>query len=260
MFDKEFDRVIYKQNPLIEVVSQLRFPPILKISNQDPTDFQEEIRNLYPLFQKNEFKLPQEVLNLVEQTNLNIAEISYSFKSEDQKWHLSLTKDLIAITTSSYEEYGEFRERFLRAVEIFERIYKPSFYTRVGLRYKDLIIRSTLGFDKDTTWAELIEKNIASELHDPKISSLIQTITKNLILEIEGNQVNLNHGLVNAKDPSRNIDETAYLFDADFYVEQKIEEKENVWNLLDQFNKSAGKLFRNSITTRLHEAMHPQPI
>jgi len=260
MIASDFNRVIYKQNPLVEVVCQLRFPPILKISNQDPIEFQDEIRSTYPLFEKNELKLPVEVLSLAKQINLNISEVSYSFKSEDQKWHLSLTNDLIAITTSSYERYEEFSERFSKAVEIFERVYKPSFYTRVGLRYKDLIVRSELGFNKDTSWAELIKNDIASELHSPTISPLIQTITKSLVLKTEDGKIYLNHGLVEVKNLDKNIDEIAYLFDADFYIEQKIEGQENVWQLLNQFNQSAGKLFRGSITTKLHEAMQPQSI
>ena len=255
----EFERVIYKRNPLTEVVCQLRFPPILKISHQEPVEFQDEIRLQYPLFE-TATQVPLEISKIVAQLGLPLqSDVAYSFKSEDQRWSLSITKDFIALTTSSYERYEQFKQRFEEALIIFERIYKPSFYTRVGLRYQDLIVRSKLGVE-DKAWSELIAKHIASELYDPELSSSIQTIVKNLILKTENGQINLNHGLIAVKEPQESSDEIAYLFDADFYTEQKIEENGDVWNVLNQFNQSAGKLFRWSITDTLHNALQPQPV
>jgi uncharacterized protein (TIGR04255 family) len=83
---------------------------------------------------------------------------------------------------------------------------------------------------------------------------------KNLVLKTEQGQVNFKHGLVTVKEPGKNNEEIAYLFDADFYTEQKIERDGNVWNLLDQSNKSARRLFRWSITDILHNAMQPQAV
>ena len=184
---------------------------------------------------------------------------SYSFKSEDQRWSLSITKDFIALTTSSYERYEQFKERLEVALEVFERIYKPSFYTRVGLRYQDLIIRSKLEVN-DRQWSELIAKHIASELHDLDLASSIQSVMKDLTLEIEGGRVNFRHGLVTVKNSQDSKEEVAYLLDADFYTEEKIGRDSNVWNILNQFNRSAGRLFRWSITNTLHQAMQPQPV
>ena len=256
----EFERVIYNRNPLVGVVCQLRFPPILKISYQEPVEFQDEIRFQYPLFETTKTQVPSEILEIVQQFGLPLqSDTAYSFKSEDQRWNLSITKDFIALTTSSYERYEQFKQRLEEALELFRRIYKPSFYTRVGLRYQDLIIRSKLGI-KDKNWSDLIAKHIASELHEPELSSSIQTVVKNLILKTENGKINLNHGLVTVKEPQENSDEIAYLFDADFYTEQKIEGNEDVWNVLNQFNQSAGRLFRWSITDTLHNALQPESV
>jgi len=156
----EFERVIYKHNPLVEVVCQLRFPPILKISHQEPVEFQDRIRVKYPLFETTKVQLPSEISQMVQQLGLPLqSDIAYSFKSEDQRWSLSITKDFIALATSSYERYEQFKQRLEEAIEIFESIYKPSFYTRLGLRYQDLIIRSKLGIE-DKDWSELIARHI----------------------------------------------------------------------------------------------------
>lgn len=256
----EFERVIYQHNPLIEVVCQLRFPPILKISHQEPVEFQDEVRFQYPLFEMTRAQVPSEISQLAAQLNLPIpGDVIYSFKSEDKRWDLSVSKDFIALTTSSYERYEEFKERFEFVLKVFEDIYKPAFYTRVGLRYQDLIIRSKLGI-RDKSWSELISKNIASEIYDAQLSSSIESMAKNLILITDNGQINWNHGLVVVKESEANSKEIAYWFDADFYTEQKIKGKENVWNVLKQFNQSAGRLFRWSITETLHHAMQPQPV
>jgi uncharacterized protein (TIGR04255 family) len=256
----EFERVIYSRNPLIEVVCQLRFPPILKISHQEPVEFQDEIRFQYPLFETTRAQVSSEISTIVQQLGLPLQSgIAYSFKSENKKWNISIAQDFIAITTSSYERYEQFKQRLEEALKIFESIYKPSFYTRVGLRYQDLIIRSKLGIE-DKSWSELIAQPIASELYVPELASSIQTVFKNLILKTENGEINLKHGLVTVKNLQENSEEIAYLFDADFYTEQKIEGNGDVWNVLNQFNQSAGRLFRWSITDILHHAMQPQPV
>lgn len=60
----EFDRVIYEYNPLFEVVCQLTFPPILKISHQEPVEFQDEIRFQYPLVERTQPQIPPEIARL----------------------------------------------------------------------------------------------------------------------------------------------------------------------------------------------------
>jgi uncharacterized protein (TIGR04255 family) len=260
MYFPEFERVIYERNPLVEVVCQLRFPPILKVIHNNPVEFQDEIRFKYPLFEMVQPQIAPDFLNLAQQVGLTIPnETAYSFKSEDQKWHLSITKDSISLATASYERYEQFKQRFEEAVIIFERIYKPSFYTRIGIRYRDLIIRSKLRIE-DKQWSELIAKRFASELCDSELSSSIQAITKHLILKTEHGDINLHHGLVTVEDQQGNNSETAYLFDTDFYTEHRLGGDEDVWNVLNQFRKDAGRLFRWSITETLHNAMQPQSV
>lgn len=257
----DYERVIYQRNPLIEVVCQLRFPTILKISNQEPVDFQEEVRFEYPLFEVDKsISMPAELFKLVQQigSSLTIQNTTYNFKSEDLKWQLSINKDFIAIATTEYEVYEKFKAKFKKAVEIFEKIYKPSFYSRVGLKYQNLIIRSNLNL-QDKEWSELIPFHIAAELHRPELSSSVKALIKNLELITDGGQIKFNHGLVIAQDPDNNVEEPAYLLDADFFTEGKIG-KEDVWTILDKFKQSAGRLFRWSITDELHKAMEPKPI
>ncbi|MEH2336968.1 TIGR04255 family protein [Nostoc sp.] len=257
----DYERVIYEYNPLIEVIGQLRFPTILKIASQQPVDFQDSVRFEYPIFEASRnLQIPVELSNLLTQFSPNItSDLTYQFKSEDLSWQLSIDKNSITIATTKYERYETFVKKFITAVEMFERIYNPSFYSRIGLRYRDLIIRTKLNI-KDKEWSELIPEHIANELYTPEIADSIQYFVKNLQLKTEFGQVNFNHGLVAVRDTEKSIDETAYLLDADFFTEEKIERGENVWNILEKSNRTARNLFRWSITNDLHRAMRPQAI
>lgn len=260
----ESSHVIYKRNPLIKVACQLRFPPILKISHREPVEFQDEIRFKYPLFEATRqpfsLEVQQAIQQVIPQVGLpTLNEVWYSFHSEDRKWQILLTKDFITLMSSAYDRYELFNRRFREVVEIFERIYQPSFYTRVGLQYQNLIIRSQLGL-KDKRWADLITNQIASELYNPELEPLVESMQKTLLLKTDICQVTFNQALVIVTDSETDNSEPAYLLDADFYTEEKLERDENVWNVLSQFNKSAWKLFRWSITETLHNALQPQLI
>ncbi|NER00424.1 MAG: TIGR04255 family protein [Cyanothece sp. SIO2G6] len=258
----DVERVIYKRNPLIEVISQLRFPQILKISNRDPVEFQDGIRRDYPILtvgrgmvtvDKGSESLPYQVFEeSVEDQILNRA---YLFNSEDLQWQVSLGHDFISLSTQNYQRYEEFKERFSQVLQQFETIYQPSFYSRVGLRYQDLIVRSNLEIE-EVPWAELIPPHIAPELQAPEIVDAVVASTRALVMNIGTSQVAFQHGLVEARD-ANNRSESAYLLDADFFNEERIGLGNHVWDYLDKYNQAARKLFRWSISERLHLAMEP---
>ncbi|MDF5724189.1 MAG: TIGR04255 family protein [Rhizonema sp. PD37] len=257
----DYERVIYELNPLIEVVAQIRFPTILKITSQQPVDFQDTVRFDYPIFEASRnLQVPIDLSNILTQFSSNaVSHLTYQFKSEDLKWQLTIDQNSITLVTTEYQRYENFVSRFKTAVETFEDIYNPSFYSRIGLRYRNLIIRSKLKIP-DKEWSSLIPKHIAFELNTPEIADSIQTFIKNIQLNTEFGQVNFHHGLVKIRDTEKERDEVAYLLDADFFTEGKIERGENVWNILDKSNRTARNLFRWSITDDLHYSMRPKAI
>ncbi len=258
----EYPRVIYQNNPLNEVVCQLKFPPILKISEQKPVEFQEEIRKDYPFFESISPQFPSDITKIISPQLSGIFnnEISYIFKSEDEKWQLFLSKESITLSTKEYKRYEDFKERLLQIINILEKIYQPVFYTRIGFKYQDLIIRSQLNLN-DVDWCELISEDIAREFYYPCLSKSLKHIIKNLVLEvseIEEGYVNLNHGLVKIQNKENNEEEISYVIDADFYTEKRINKNDDIWKILDTFNRLARKFFRFSITDKLHRAMEPE--
>jgi uncharacterized protein (TIGR04255 family) len=109
----DYQRVIYKRIPLLDVVGQLRFPTLLKINNQEPFEFQERIRWDYPIFQRSHsLNLPPDLAALVPQlSTFSAQDPTYNFQSEDSKWQISLNKDSLTLSTFQYKRYEEFKEK-----------------------------------------------------------------------------------------------------------------------------------------------------
>jgi uncharacterized protein (TIGR04255 family) len=259
----DYERVIYERNPLNEVLCQLRFPAILKITSQQPVEFQEKIRNYYPNLGINRpVNLPiptitSELSNVLESLNqILVSETSYTFTSEDSQWQVSLSKDFIGLSTKSYKRYEEFQDRLKYVLEVFEEIYQPASYIRIGLKYQDLILPSRLGVEPD--WKLLIKQHLIPELYAEEIADSVKSMQKVIALEFEDGKANLNHGIFYINDPEQEIvNEQAYFIDTDFFTDQRIVGTENVYKYLAKFNKQAGKLFRWSITEELHQLLNP---
>ena len=255
-------RVIYENNPLEQVICQIRFPTILRIITELPARFQDAIRQEYPLFDtKNEIKLklPPQLLEKMPFDFLNLLDASqekaYNFTSVDEQWTISLTKDFISLTANNYIRWEEFREHLRVPFEALLSEYTPTFFSRVGLRYQNVIRRSVLGLG-NTPWSELLQPYIAGPLAAPGLNSdSVENTTQivEILLENDYGKVKIRHGFA----VDKTTEEICYLVDNDFFAE-KIERSEDVLDRLERFNRRARRLFHWCITPKLHEAMEPQ--
>lgn len=260
-------RVIYKKNPLVEVVCQLRFPRILKIDSEPPVAFQEKIRREYPVFKENiatdfKFNLPPEIEKLSEgvfPTPLQTGKkLVYDFISVDEYWKVGLTSEFISLGTLKYERWEDFKGHLEKPLQALIEIYDPAFFSRIGLRYKDLIRREELELE-NCKWSELLQPQIAGELMTEDIAGDIQEVAKQIRIKLSDSEtVLLQHGLVNSEEPDGK--KAYYLIDSDFSTNNKKTEIKHAIETLNNFNQQSKRLFRWCITKRLHEAMEPSPI
>lgn len=259
------ERVVYGRNPLIEVICQLRFPPILRIAAEPPVAFQERIRNEYPLlsekFPEVNIEMPSGVppalLELLKGTVPKRKLMGYDFASADEKWKVSLTRDFLSLSTSQYTRWEHFREHLEGPLQALIAVYAPAFFTRVGLRYQDLIQKSRLGLPTTTKWSELIKPHIAGVHGVPELEGAVEESQGQLLIslpEFEG-KVRINYGIVQTVES----DEKCFLIDGDYYSEQRTKTNA-VDGILTYFNKQSGRLFRWCIEDRLQAAMEPHPV
>jgi uncharacterized protein (TIGR04255 family) len=254
-------RVIYEKNSLDEVICQLRFPQILKIDAESPVAFQESIRSEYPFYKSKPNPmlangLPLEFADFLSK-NLppGSTQAAHEFKSRDEKWILSLTRDFLALACQSYDRWENFKQHLQKPMEALQRIYEPTFYTRIGLRYRNLIRRSELGL-AGVPWAELLKPPIAGELAS-EIASEVDHCARELVLRLPNAKglLRVHHGFVTDERNKENC----YLIDADFFAEHQTEPNDVIAQL-DFFNKQSRLLFRWSIQDQLHQTLRPSSL
>lgn len=255
-------RVIFTKNPLVEVICQVRFGRLLRIDSELPVAFQEALRADYPeLRETKSARLPEPLAGVVG-IQPNTVTTTFEFLDREAIWKVGLTSTFLALSTMQYTRWEHFKRRLKLALDTLTAVYGVSRYTRVGLRYRDLISRSHVGM-KDARWTELIRPELLGELANEEFERALKHASRQLVLSLDypGALVRLSHGLVEVEDDRGNV-EDCYLVDADFHTERETE-RADAEECLDRFNEESGRLFRWCITRSLHDAlgpMDPKPV
>lgn len=260
----ESPRVIYEKNPLQGVICQLRFPAILKVSSGLPVQFQERIREEYPLYSEKlegAPELPEEAKQGLPKELLKLISISgtsklHEFKSADEEWTTTLGTSFLALTVKHYRRWEEFRDHLEAPFNALKDIYEPAFFSRIGLRYQNVICQSDLGIET-VDWSNLIRSRVLGVLASPDISGEVVSTLSNTEIHLPDGQgiVRIVHGIVQAVDSG----ERCYMIDSDYFTEQRTEVT-NALTKLDFFKSQSGRVFRWCITDELHQRMGPAPI
>lgn len=258
----DYDRVIYSKNPLEEVICQLRFPPILLIDAELPAPFQEAVRDRYPLYEEKAQgsetpEIPPAIAKLLPPGwPIGQPRRVYLFTSADNRWVVTLTRDALSLATKRYERWEEFRERLEELLRILVQHYNPPFYSRVGLRYQDVIRRSRIASEK-VSWADLLQPHICGELSCRELRNEIERVVRQVLIRFDEGRghVLVRHGLAVDTDTK----EECFLIDCDHFRQERTETTDAI-ELLGYLNNQAGRLFRWCITDRLHNAMDPRPV
>ncbi len=253
------DRIIFAKNPLQRVICQLRFPEILKIASEPPSNFQDRIRSQYPYYEGENQYLPEEFSRIVEQLS-NIGSLktpegpNHKFASENKKKYVNLTQGFIALTDNGYKSWENFSQEMNLVAEALDEEYKPNFYTRIGLRYIDIIEREKIGLD-GIAWSELLNPALIGLLGDTTLQTAPSRIISEAefdIVDIKGlSKVRLRHGL------SYKNNQEQYLIDTDCYTEER-SEFDAIPSILKSFNRTAGDLFRWTLSSKLRYALEPE--
>ena len=254
----------YRNNPIEEVICQFRFPSILKIGTTAPAEFQDSIRRQFPLYQPQDAlpPMPEQVRGVLSQLGIeNLLGSQFpsvhQFVTEDGTSTVSLQTDFIALRVTKYERWEVFREQLESIERSFRNIYEPQFYSRVGLRYRDVIVRENLGLD-GVAWSELLNRDLVGFYGQYGASELVTqavAATQMKLPNVENAQITLQHGLQAQTDETPSI----YFIDTDIATEQRTE-LDDAFLLLDQFNRAAGNIFRWAISDILRDAMEPAPL
>jgi uncharacterized protein (TIGR04255 family) len=264
---KEIQRMIYKKNPLVRVIGQLRFPCILSINEKPPAAFQDRLRNQYPIYnvtfenlQQLSFEHNQD--NSLFNTSQSDKFKNYLFSSDDGVWTISLTSTFLSLTTTNYSKWEDFIFRLREISAALIEIYKPVFFERVGLRYVDVFCPSLLGL-KDAAWDELIQPFALGFLSCNDVKNDVTGYSGISELNLDNNasaRIVTALGYVeNLETPTQIANsELSFIVDSDLFCGKKyINEFENA---LEDLHRHSTKIIRAIITDKLHNAMEPELI
>ena len=256
-------RVIYGKNPLIEVIIQLRFPKILALNTKDPVDFQEAIRDEYPAYlltvenqQEITFTVnPDDAAAPIPSIVPKQPVKNHSFVSGDGAYKINLTNEFISLSTRSYCRWEEMLDHLKNPLAVFEKIYKPSFYERIGLRYIDAFSRDELGLG-ETPWSELIAPawlGAISFTDEKRVFNSSLDIEYSLEQETERARIHTGLGTINNKT------ERVFVIDSDF---MKIEptKPNHSYDVLNFLHNHAKVFISKAIKRKLHLAMKPEKV
>ena len=266
---RDYQRVHYRKNPLIEVICQVRYPRVLSIDGEVPSAFQNKISTQYPSLQTaNEFQQQVSFDMTDDNPRPRIMQPekrpNYAFFSADTKWKVNLTSNFLSLSTIQYCSWEDFSERLKLLIEVFQEIYSRPFsaYERVGLRYIDGFTRSRMGLN-NIDWNELLQPHALGFLSNPDIKNDVKSFACTTEFDAGNNsfaRINTSLGYINTGNVQVPLpgQELSLILDSDIFAFKV--NKDALFSTLEYIHKISTNIIRSVITAKLHKAMEPEEI
>lgn len=263
MFFQDQDRYSYANCQLKEVICQLRFPTILSINEKAPADYQDAIRDAFPLYSsRKEQSAPTVVGAGTPNPKLEQSPpvVNHSFVSSTGIWKINLTQNFIALSTLRYNTWEDFAQRLDRPLAEFIRIYQPAFFERIGLRYMNIFSRKALNLD-GSLWRDLIQPPFLGPLAEEDVD---ESATNKCALDAEmtfpdATRMKLHAGPGLVKQNSKQDPEVKFILDIDCSAAGQLSGGQ-VPAQLELLHAHASRTFRGALTQELHNAMGATPL
>lgn len=215
----------FPRNTIKLTIIQLRFQPILKISEKIP-DFQENVRGRFPKFEEGMVRTIKPMLPEGFEVK---EERQFRFISIDEKAILGLGPAAVYLESHTHKSRHELFQDMNLAVEALKNIYSPIVSSRIGMRYINEIHKDLISNDlgEELQWYNIINKEYLSGpsslagIEDTLMSSQIRS-------KVNGGMLTLRYGLIG------DLDNPTYTFDIDRYNEGNFD-LDKLKEILDAF-------------------------
>jgi len=146
------------ESPLVMVLAQVRFAPVLKMADYVPT-LQESLRHRgFPGFGS------QTLREIALGPQLTVKEATrWLFANAEKTEVVVLTENFVVLETSRYTVFKDFAKRLQIVLEILEEEARLSLVHRLGLRFVDLILPND---------GEELQEYLKPQLHGLKADDL----------------------------------------------------------------------------------------
>lgn len=240
------ERCNYENNQLAEVICQLRFPEILSIETNIPSNFQDAIRDTFPLY-----AVRKEVSG-DQQTN------NYQFATHDGIWRVNLTSKFISLSCSRYACWEDFARMLDKPLAAFIQIYKPAFFERVGLRYLNFFSRQALKLT-NVPFRQMFTAAYLGPLGKENVAEAsVGLCSVDAEFGLRGGcRVKIHAGPGKITRNGQTESEVKFIFDEDLFMQGNIPVNTSA-GALQTLHSQAYGIFRGAITDITHEALNPQ--
>jgi len=120
------ERTRFEKNFIKTAVCELRFPALLEFETRPPVELQRELRKDFPHYERQQQPVP---------FNESETEVVHRLRSKKGDWLISFKPSSIALQTSRYTHFEEFRAQLETVINKSSPLLDTDFFTRVGLRY-----------------------------------------------------------------------------------------------------------------------------
>jgi uncharacterized protein (TIGR04255 family) len=139
-FVDEPSEVPLDPDPLLVVLTQVRFPQVLKLGDESViSEVQEGLKAEYPVLEHEDtieiLINPQASGPIAQQSGDKL----WRFRSRDRLWQVTLAKGFVALDTRDYSSRSDYCERLSRVLAVVKETADPAECSRVGTRYVNRI-------------------------------------------------------------------------------------------------------------------------
>jgi uncharacterized protein (TIGR04255 family) len=150
----------YARNFLRQVVCELRFPTLFELNSSTPNaQFATAIRKSYP---HHSHQIADMAVNgdSIERIHTHI------FKSKNLDWSVTLRSTALTLEASNYTSFSDFTDRINSLLDIASGVIDSDFFTRIGLRYINIIPMSLVDGNTESFRGWVRESLVAALIDD----------------------------------------------------------------------------------------------
>lgn len=239
----DHDDVVFRNAPLLVVLCQIRFSPILALLDRAGVlGLQEALRPQYP-FMDGDFEAQVKVSDLGAEFSKTAPVWRFRDAEKDYKWQVSIALDFVALETTEYSSISEFIDRFENLLVAAERTVHPSPSRRIGVRKVNVLRHPDVRQPSD--WATYLRSELVGVTGLTELPGTVTgSYSETHIDDGENGTLSLRYGI----DPE---DSTAFRLDMDYWTSRP-------------FDISAGGLlpetvrdYSDSMTNLFHWGLRP---
>jgi uncharacterized protein (TIGR04255 family) len=232
---------VYKKNFLTNVLCHLQFEPILRINEEEPVDLQERLRPRFPKYvNRTQSEISVRHINQEPEVKFNTLINNRFFCDKDNVKSIVVNKNSIKFDNQKYTHFAEYVKDLKETLGVFEDIYKPMYYSKIGFR--------------PFNWKGLIHKDlVAATTGFVKNKKEIARCFSELVIRKENYRIVFRFGLYNPEYPNPVVKKD-FVLDYECQLDDEIA-KDEALNYIEIFNNDIYELFEESIGDDLRKLM-----